>query len=569
MTKRLLSVVLCLMLALSVCSVTGLAESAEPVTLTAFVMQSVATEFGIIGGWQGDYMRENLGIQIEFLPAGDNVLEKLQSYMASGQLPDIVGFKEQQYVAECIEAGLLECLDDHQEELPNVFTKASLDNAIRYWRDKYGKDGDGKLYALPTAINSGSSSTDTNWQTKFKWSAYKALDFPEIETLEDILDICEQMIEIEPETPEGKKTYAFGGFSDWDTHTALEISTLSFFYGIDTEYVSPLMETQVQGEWIRGILDDDAFYKRALHFYWEANQRGLLDPDSISNTFNDVTAKYTNGQYMFSWFSWMNGNYNNEHKNDEEPDGYVYIPVSDMTVYDKARQTVGRNWCYGISSKCENMEAAIKWLNWFYDPETTLILKNGPQGYLWDYNEDGIPYLTEGGYRVKTDNLAWKIVDNELVVLDEVNSEGDYWNTKPIGEDPDYDFGFDYELWPTYVDNPSNMTQTWRDWIGYKNQVAYLKGEDKVLVATGALDSTVIEDAELKAELDTIASQVGAVIRPTSWQMVYAETEEEFEALWKEMQDKANELGYEKYVEAYTEAFEKALEEIAQYEIPY
>ena len=46
MKKRLLSLLLCLIMALGVCSI-GSAEQ-EPVTLTAFVMQSVCTEFGII-----------------------------------------------------------------------------------------------------------------------------------------------------------------------------------------------------------------------------------------------------------------------------------------------------------------------------------------------------------------------------------------------------------------------------------------------------------------------------------------------------------------------------------------
>lgn len=571
MKKRLLSLLLCLILALGVCSF-GSAEQ-EPVTLTAFVMQSVCTEFGIIDDWMGKIMMDDLGIQIEFLPAGDNVLDKLQSYMASGKLPDIVGFKEQQYVQQAINAGLLECLDDHQDELANIFEDKGNTNAINYWRDKYSKNGDGKLYALPTAINSPSSTKDTNWQTRLRWNLYKEIGMPEIGTLEDILDVCEEMIEAYPETEDGKKTYAMGLFSDWDTHTALEISTLSFLYGIDTEYVSPLMETEVTGEWTRSILDDEAFYKRALHFYFEANQRGLLDPESLTMTFNDVQNKYTNGQYMFSWFSWMHGNYNsrsNGHTTAENPDGYIYIPVTDTTIYDKATQTVGRNWCYGISASCEHMEEAMKWLNWFYDPYNTLVMSNGPEGVRWVFNEEGVPTMTEDGYKIVHGNLYWYYDENgQVVITDEVDPGRDYWNTKPIGAHKDYPYGFSYSDWPTYDDDPTNLTKEWREWIGYKNQVEYGKATGHIKIATGALDSTVIEDAELKDELDIIAGQVGSIIRTNSWKMVFAADEDEFEALWKDMQDKAAELGFDKYVDAYTEAFNKALEEISQYEVEY
>ncbi|MBQ6645571.1 MAG: extracellular solute-binding protein [Clostridia bacterium] len=570
MKRRFLSLLLCLILALSVCS---FASAEDPVTLTAFVMQSVCTDFGIIDDWQGKIMLDELNIQIEFLPAGDNVLDKLQSYMASGELPDIVGFKEQQYTQQAINAGKLECLDDHQEELPNIFEEKGNTNAINYWRDKYSKNGDGKLYALPTAINSPSSTKDTNWQTRFKWAQYKEIGMPEVGTLEDILDVCEEMVDAYPETEDGKKTYGMGLFSDWDTHTALEISTLSFLYGIDTEYVSPLMETEVTGEWIRSILDDEAFYKRALHFYFEANQRGLLDPDSLTMTFNDVQSKYTNGQYMFSWFSWMHGNFNSRSVGNtmkDDPDGYIYVPVEDTTIYDKATQTVGRNWCYGISSSCKNMDAAMKWLNWFYDPYTTFVLTNGPEGVRWEWNEEGIPYTTEDGYKIIHGNLYWYFDENgNYVITDEVNPGNDYWNTKPIGAHEDYSFGFSYDLWPTYDDDPTNLTKEWRDWIGYKNQVEYGLDTGHIKVATGALDSTVIEDQELKDELDIIAGQVGSIIRTNSWKMVFAADEDEFEALWKDMQDKAQVLGFDKYVAAYTEAFEKALVEIAQYEVEY
>jgi ABC-type sugar transport system, periplasmic component len=569
--KRLISLLLCLMLALGVCSF-GTAEEA-PVTLTAFVMQSVCTEFGIIDDWSGKVMLDELNIQIEFLPAGDNVLDKLQSYMASGKLPDIVGFKEQQYTQQAINAGLLECLDDHQDELPNIFEDKGNTNAINYWRDKYSMKGDGKLYALPTAINSPSSTKDTNWQTRFRWNLYKELGMPEVGTLEDILDICEEMVALEPETPDGKKTYGMGLFSDWDTHTALEISTLSFLYGIDTEYVSPLMETEVTGQWIRSILDDEAFYKRALHFYFDANQRGLLDPDSISMTFNDVQSKYTNGQYMFSWFSWMHGNYNSRgegHTTAENPDGFIYIPVTDSVIYDKATQTVGRNWCYGISAACENMEAAMKWFNWFYAPYTSFILSNGPEGVRWEWNEDGVPEMTEDGYKIVRGNLYWYFnEDGTYTITDEVAPGRDYWNTKPIGAHEDYPFGFSYSEWPTYDDDPTNLTKEWREWIGYKTQVEYGKATGHIKVATGALDATVIEDADLKDELDIISGQVGSIIRTNSWKMVFAADEDEFEALWKDMQDKAAELGFDKYVDAYTEAFAKALEEISQYEVEY
>ena len=167
-------------------------------------------------------------------------------------------------------------------------------------------------------------------------------------------------------------------------------------------------------------------------------------------------------------------------------------------------------------------------------------------------------------------NLYWYFnEDGTYTITDEVAPGRDYWNTKPIGAHEDYPFGFSYSEWPTYDDDPTNLTKEWREWIGYKTQVEYGKATGHIKVATGALDATVIEDADLKDELDIISGQVGSIIRTNSWKMVFATDEDEFEALWKDMQDKAAELGFDKYVDAYTEAFAKALEEISQYEVEY
>ena len=111
------------------------------------------------------------------------------------------------------------------------------------------------------------------------------------------------MVELKPYTDSGEKVYGFSLFSDWDKYSALEIAALSYFYGIDTEYVSPLMETNVVTKETNCILREDSFYKRALRFYFMANQRGLLDPDSMTQSYSSLDKKFSEGRIMFSRLS--------------------------------------------------------------------------------------------------------------------------------------------------------------------------------------------------------------------------------------------------------------------------
>ncbi len=59
--------------------------------------------------------------------------------------------------------------------------------------------------------------------------------------------------------------------------------------------ISPLMETNVLTKATSSILDENSFYKRALHFYYEANQRGLLDPDSRTQSYSNLEKKIQSG----------------------------------------------------------------------------------------------------------------------------------------------------------------------------------------------------------------------------------------------------------------------------------
>ena len=157
--------------------------------------------------------------------------------------------------------------------------------AVRYSRD-HTSGGTGHLFIMPVAIGPADFHS-FNWVPLLQWDAYKQAGMPEINTLEDYLDVAEQMTAIKPVTEKGEKVYGFSLFNEWDIVSALEISKISYMYGIDSNFVSPLMETSMITRETKSLLAEDSFYKRALRFYFEANQRGLLDTDIMSQKYRD------------------------------------------------------------------------------------------------------------------------------------------------------------------------------------------------------------------------------------------------------------------------------------------
>ena len=534
------------------------------VVLTAFVQQAVTADAGIWEGWAARKLYEDTNIKIEFYPTGTGVEQKLKQYMASGNLPDIIGFKDLDQAQMAMDAGLLLPLNEYEEILPSIFETEYYEKAVDYSRE-YNSGKTGNLYIMPTSIGPVSENA-YNWMPMLQWDTYKKAGKPKVETLEDYLDVVEKMVEIKPYTQNGEKVYGFSLFTDWDKYSVLEIAALSYFYGIDTEYISPLMETNVLTKATSSILDENSFYKRALHFYYEANQRGLLDPDSRTQSYSNLEKKFSQGRIMFSWFSWLTGTYNDVpsgHVNNKYiPDGYVNIPADDMKIYEAPDQTIGRNWYYAVSKNCRNPEKACEFLNWFYDPQVEKYLYNGPEGCLWEYDSEKTPKVTEEG---------WEIINNKSEDLMPFENGGSFAD----GIDPFNALGLQastvmedghtisYRYWPDSGKNNETLVQREiNGFLGTDTIGEYLRKNDMIAKSTMAVNMIPTASDEMKTKV----SAIGEIVRDISWKMVYAQDEQEFEKLWESMRAQAGQLGMDQVETYYRDAWEAAVKKVEDYE---
>ena len=69
-----------------------------------------------------------------------------------------------------------------------------------------------------------------------------------------------------------------------------------------------------------------------------------------------------------------------------------------------------------------------------------------------------------------------------------------------------------------------------------------------------------LSDGRLPAKLQTIESHLQEMVQELSWNMIYAETEEEFEQLWAEMLQRGEALGMEQLNAYYQKEWKQALE---------
>jgi putative aldouronate transport system substrate-binding protein len=84
----------------------------------------------------------------------------------------------------------------------------------------------------------------------------------------------------------------------------------------------------------------------------------------------------------------------------DDPDS-TWMPVADPVLEKGQKIHVGTRLSrayYGsaaVSTKCENIELAITWLDWRYSPTGSEVMSYGAEGYAWEYNEKGEKQMSE------------------------------------------------------------------------------------------------------------------------------------------------------------------------------
>ncbi|MEC5339393.1 ABC transporter substrate-binding protein [Enterococcus casseliflavus] len=523
-------------------------ESGYDETITIDVYNGLANYMGMQEGWFAKIVRDKFNMELNIIAPnvagnGDTLY---QTRTAAGDLGDLIIVDNGQQYNELVEAGLLTDASEYYETMENV---QRFDAAVQ----NLNKDADG-LYGFPTSVSTlkatdPSEGLDPTFGAYVRWDLYGDQGYPEIGTLEDLLPVIQKMQEDNPTTDSGKKVYGFSLFSDWDGNMMNAGKQLVTYYGYDE---SGFVLAKADGSDYQSILDSDSEYIRALKFYFQANQMGLVDPESTTQNYDTLFAKFQEGQVLFSWWPWLGQAAFNTTTNLNEGKGFMLAPIQDQKIFSYGAEVYGGKQFIGIGSNAEDPERIAAFINWLYSSEGVLANSSqtsgssGPEGLTWEM-KDGEPVLTEFGKQA--------LLDGDGDVPEEYGG-GSYKDgvsalnvntVLPIDINPDTGFPYAYTMWESYQNETTDPVK--EDWSknmgGAESTIGYLEENDQLLVAPGA-SYVAPEDS---SEISTLRNQAKATIIEYSWRMVFAKDEAEFDQLLKEMQETADGLGYQTVLE--------------------
>ncbi|WP_058302561.1 extracellular solute-binding protein [Gorillibacterium timonense] len=539
------------------------APSPRPeITLDVFSLTSNFS--GDQPGWFAKVVKDKFNIKLNIIsPQLEGADAKFSAQMASGNLGDIVifGGADQKW-QDAIKAGMLldwtkdSLLDNYGKNMLKYAPKAIEKNKVNY--------GSGtSVYGIGIDVGPDqagpSEAKELNAHPNLRWDLYQKIGSPEIKTMEDYLPVLKKMQEAQPKSDSGRPTYAFSLWGDWDGNMMMHTKAWAILHGYEeTDGFNPGGFTLISADKdeVQGILDDNGLYLRALKFYFNANQMGLMDPDSLTQKFEDASNKMKDGQVLFSMFSWQDDVYSTPERL-AEGKGFQLVPFKEERNFSNGFNPYGADRFWSIGSKTKSPERVMEFIDWLYSPEGYMTSNYGLPGMVYEL-KDGKPVLTELGEKA--------LPANDTPIPDEFG--GGNWkdgrsqltNTfKFTSVNPETGEPYDYQLWSSQLAKPSNkVDESWTKAMNATSPKDYLEKNNMLAVQkaifTGTAPATYPDDLEQKR------GQVATVIKEYSWKMIFAKNEAEFDKLKKELVDKAKGLGYEDVVKFNTEQSQKVFE---------
>ena len=545
-SKKFLSVLLASSMVIgSASALTGCGSKKNEV-IKLNVYSQLANFSGKQIGWSADILKKKFNVELNIIPEGDGVFE---TRMTSGNLGDIVvwGADNDKYPLAEKNNLLFGWEDDNVLDEYGPYIKKNMPDALKKNKELTKTITNGasdKLYGFGANVALNSKDHESffyTWDTR--WDLYKKLGYPKVKNLQDYHKMLKNMQKLCPSDDSGNKVYAVSLWPDWDDAMVMYVKAMATaYYGYD-ELALGLYDP-TNGKY-HDALEENGPYLEMLKWFNDLYQDGLIDPDSMTQTYDEMIAKVQNGGTLFSIFNYSGSlGYNTKEHTSAGKLMYCMKP-EDASPIVYGMNTQGGDRIWSIGAKTEYPEKCMEIINYLSTPEGRMTMEYGPKGYTWDYDDQKHAYLTDVGMKCQNDKnttmgggYKGSYHDGEL----QINNVT--WSLDASNPDSDGET-YNKESWASYNATPSSdIEKDWRDKTGCTTINEYME-KGKYTVAPGTSFSKETQDTTLK----TTWNQVTTEIKNSSWKAIYAKSDKKFDSIVAGMKKSAKKYGYDKCVE--------------------
>ncbi|WP_145948984.1 extracellular solute-binding protein [Paenibacillus sp. Y412MC10] len=476
--------------------------------------------------WGGDvaskWIQDNKKVNVTAINSGGNAAQKLNTMIASKELPDVIWMERGADVERLRAAGMLVPYDDYLDKYPNL-KKWAGDSTLNMLRSS-----DGKLYQFP---NWYTSQPAGNAGYLMNSKVYKELGSPKLETTDDLYNYLKSV----------KAKYP--NMVPFEPDLAKDGQGLDILYGAFGEDHPPvyLKERAVPVDNKLKSIFQDPVYRESMQFASKLFREKLMAQDALTQTKDQILEKAYNGRFAIAAGA-SPTEYGSkgdvELKKKDPTSGYEMIWPVHKDGLDKNKIWTGTynqlGWNVAVITKsAKDPEKIFAFLDWLTGEEGSRVIMWGPEGTLWQGTD-------EEGYPVFTDTYTNDIQKRSDIMDATVNLQ---WNGNTVYIDKSK-MKFEKTL-PPEKQNWESRYQSEITWKTQYNATAF--------VNLSPLPDT--EEGIIQQSVDEIFSESRA-------KALYAKSDDEVLAILDQAQKDALAVGYDKLLEYKTQKWQENLKKI-------
>ena len=405
------------------------------------------------------------------------------------------------------------------------------------------------VWGIPGSVSSRKPTTageglEPTFGPYVRWDYYKAVGYPQINTLEDLIPVLKKMQDKARSETGQNNIYAMSLFKDWDGNMMNNAKQPACFYGFDE---MGFVLAKADGSQYQSITKEGGIYQRVLKFFNSAYRAGLIDPESTTQNYDTMNSKYKEGKVLFSFWPWLGQAAYNTTANKAAGKGFMIAPLKDQKIFSYGATPNGSTTMIALGSKAKNKQRLVKFIDWLYSPEGVYDSgaqtggAAGPKGLNWTI-KNGKPVLTDFGEKVLNGGSANVPASYGGGSYSDGISALNYPTVLVNDIDPNTGYAFNASTWPSEVakTNANPLSQDWSAHMGgAKTTMEYLKKNNMIEVAPGA---TYVQPDE-NSQISTLRGSVKTEIVNDSWKASFANSDSAFNKILSDMRSTTEGLG--------------------------
>ena len=325
------------------------------------------------------FVEEATGLSIKWTPQGSD--DEMTAMLTQKVTPSLFFYYGPEWGHEMGRYGAFVNLMDYKDIMPNFF--ARMDAYEGTYEDYLTSEDE--LYSAPVFLNGDVQ----HYAFYYREDIFAKHNIAVPTTWDEFLAACKTLKEAYPESYPMTMRNMAGGMSAFREFAQQ--------FGVDYNTTSPALDFET-GKFYNAWITDEA--RNMLKFWRELIDLGYMDIAALSNGTADWVADLSSGKSFITHdkaFQLTNLEKAGQEVNPEfSLKWWNNIPMVESDLPYQCRASKDYNYSWFVSTKCADVEVALRYLDWMYSEEGSQILSWGKEGESYGIDENGNKYFLEG-----------------------------------------------------------------------------------------------------------------------------------------------------------------------------